>query len=43
VTDDEWNLIAPQIPPAKPGGNKRGVDVREVLNGALYILSTGCQ
>jgi transposase len=43
VTDDEWNLIAPEIPPAKPGGNKRVVDVREVLNGALYILSTGCQ
>jgi transposase len=43
VTDDEWNLIAPEIPPAKPGGNKRGVDVREVVNGAMYILSTGCQ
>ena len=43
VTDDEWNLIGPEIPPAKPGGNKRGVDVREVVNGAMYILSTGCQ
>ena len=43
VTDDEWNLIAPEIPPAKPDGNKRGVDVREVVNGAMYILSTGCQ
>jgi len=43
VTDEEWNLIGPLIPPAKPGGNKRHVDVREVVNGAIYILGTGCQ
>jgi len=43
VTDEEWNLICPLIPPAKPGGNKRHVDVREVVNGAIYILGTGCQ
>ena len=34
---------APLIPPAKPGGNKRSVDVRAVVNGAMYIPSTGCQ
>jgi len=43
VTDDEWALIAPLIPPAKPGGNKRTVDLREVMNGVMYILGTGCQ
>lgn len=43
VTDAEWALIAPQIPPAKRGGNKRTVDVREVVNGVMYILSAGCQ
>jgi transposase len=43
VTDDEWGLIAPLIPPAKRGGRRRSVDVREVVNGLLYILSTGCQ
>jgi putative transposase len=43
VTDEEWDLIGPLIPPAKPGGNKRYVDMREVVNGAMYILSTGCQ
>ena len=32
-----------QIPPAKRGGNKRTVNVREVVNGIMYILSTGCQ
>ena len=30
-------------PPAKRGGAKRTVDVREVMNGIMYILSTGCQ
>ncbi len=43
VTDAEWALIAPMIPPAKHGGRKRSVDVREVLNGIFYVLSTGCQ
>lgn len=43
VTDEEWALIAPHIPPAKPGGNKRTVDLRAVVNGLMYILSTGCQ
>jgi len=35
--------VPPLIPPAKRGGNKRTVDVREVLNGLMYVLSTGCQ
>jgi transposase len=43
LTDDEWSYVAPLIPPAKPGGNKRSVDIREVMNGIMYILSTGCQ
>ena len=43
VTDDEWALIAPLIPPAKRGGRRRSVNVREVVNGLLYVLSTGCQ
>ena len=43
VTDEEWALIEPLIPAAKPGGNKRTVVEREVVNGLMYILSTGCQ
>lgn len=43
LTDGEWHLIEPLIPPAKPGGNKRTADVREIVNGVMYILSTGCQ
>ena len=34
LTDEEWALVAPLIPPAKRGGAKRTVDVREVVNGS---------
>src|SRR6202047_271116 len=43
LTDEEWALVEPLIAPAKRGGNKRTVDVREVMNGIMYVLSTGCQ
>jgi len=43
ITDEEWTEIAPLIPPARRGGRKRSVDIREVFNGLLYVLSTGCQ
>src|SRR6516162_6442095 len=43
VTDEEWELIKPQIAPAKRGGRKRAVDEREIVNAIMYVLSTGCQ
>lgn len=43
LTDAEWALVAPLIPPARRGGRPRDVDVREVLNAIFYVLSTGCQ
>jgi transposase len=43
LTDDEWTLVEPFIPPAKSGGGKRRTDMRAVMNGVMYILSTGCQ
>ena len=43
LTDAEWALIERLIPPARRGGRKRTVDVREVLNAIFYVLSTGCQ
>jgi len=43
VTDAEWAVLAPLIPPAKRGGNKRIVDIRALFDGRLYNLSTGCQ
>jgi transposase len=43
LTDAEWGHVEPLIPPAKRGGNRRHVDLREVVNGLMYVLSTGCQ
>ena len=43
LMDAEWELIRRLIPRAKRGGNKRTVDVREVVNAVMYVLSTGCQ
>ena len=43
LTDEEWSLIEPLIPAAKRGGRKREVMVREVVNGVMFVLSTGCQ
>ena len=43
LTDAEWAHIAPLIPPAKRGGRRRRVDLRQVVNGIMYVLSTGCQ
>ena len=41
LTNEEWALVEPLIPPGK--GSMRRVNVREVMNGSMYILSTGCQ
>jgi transposase len=43
MTDAEWALIAPLIPPEKRPGRHREVVVREVVNAIFYLLSTGCQ
>lgn len=43
LTEEEWSWVEPLIPPAKRGGRKREVVVREVLDGVMYVLSTGCQ
>ena len=42
LTDEEWRVIAPLIPPGKRGG-KRSVNLRAVVDGLMYVLSTGCQ
>ena len=43
LTDEEWRLVAPLIPAAKRGGGKRSVNLRAVVDGLMYVLSTGCQ
>jgi transposase len=43
LTDAEWGIVAPMIPPGRHGGRRRSVNVREVLNGIFYVLWTGRQ
>ena len=42
VTDEQWSLIESHIPPEKSGGPPRTVNMREVINGILYLNRTGC-
>ena len=42
LTDKEWSLLAPFIPPAQPGGRPRTTDMREVVNALFYLLRGGC-
>ena len=42
LTDAQWGLLAPLLPPAKPGGRPRSVDPREIVNAILYQLRAGC-
>ncbi|ETI64671.1 transposase [Sphingobium sp. 22B] len=41
MTDTEWVLAAPFVPPARRGGRRRTTDMREVLNAMLYIAASG--
>lgn len=43
LTDEQWAILEPLIPPAKPGGRPREVNMREVINTLLYLNRTGCQ
>ena len=41
LTDAQWEELEPLLPPAKPGGRRRSVNMREVINGILYVLRGG--
>ena len=43
LTDDQWALVEPLLPPAKRGGRPRSVDLRWVLDTIFYLTKTGCQ
>src|SRR3712207_5558374 len=43
LSDDQYRLIAPLIPPAKPGGRPCTTDMRRLLDGLFYVVRTGCQ
>jgi putative transposase len=42
LSNEQWSLLQHAIPPAQPGGRHRSVNMREVLNGILYLNRTGC-
>ena len=42
MTDAEWALAEPFVPPARRGGRPRTADMREVLNALLYVAASGC-
>jgi putative transposase len=41
LTDEEWQILAPLLPPAKSGGRPRTYPMREVINGIQYVLRGG--
>src|SRR3954462_4944782 len=43
MTDREWAIIAPLLPPVRSGGRPRTVDLRAVMDAILFIASSGCQ
>jgi putative transposase len=43
LSDDQYRLIEPLIPPAKPGGRPRTTNMRHLLDGLFYVVRTGCQ
>ena len=42
LTDEEWQTLAPLLPPDKAGGRPRNYPMREVLKGIPYVLRSGC-
>jgi putative transposase len=42
LSDEEWEILEPLIPDAKPGGRPRAHETRELLNAIFYVLRGGC-
>lgn len=43
LTDAQWGILEPLIPPQRHGGRPRTINMREVINSLLYLSRTGCQ
>jgi transposase len=41
LTDDQWERLAPLLPPQRPATGRPARDHRTILNGILWILRTG--
>ena len=42
LTNEQWDVLAPLLPAAKSGERPRPVELREIVNGILYTLRSGC-
>ena len=42
LTDEQWEILQPLMPPEKPGGRPRKTNIREVINAIIYLLRSGC-
>jgi len=42
LTDKQWAILEPLIPPAWPGGRPRKTDIREVINALFYLVRDSC-
>jgi putative transposase len=42
LSDEEWEILRPLVPEAKPGGRPRAHETRELLNAIFYVLRGGC-
>jgi putative transposase len=43
LSEREWAILAPLLPPPKPGGRPRSVHLRVILDGIFHVLRSGCQ
>lgn len=43
LSDRQWAAIEPHLPPPRPGGRPRSVNLRSILDAIFYVLKTGCQ
>ena len=43
LTDEQWAIVEPLVPPCEEGGRPREVNMREVVNTILYLNRSGCQ
>ena len=43
LSEHEWEILAPLIPPAKPGGRPRKWPMKKILDAVFYLLRSGCQ
>ncbi len=43
LSDEQWTLIEPLIPPPRSGGDTRTTDMRQLVNAVLYVTKNGCQ